>query len=108
MKRILPSLTVAIAAVLTSCAVGAAGEPDFVAERGGEKVRLTNKECTHPQVVLRLTPEVAKNFRAASAVVSGQAFQACWHVVGNGAHLVYEDGDEGMVPLSDLKPDFGA
>ncbi|HWI81063.1 hypothetical protein [Ramlibacter sp.] len=39
----------------------------------------------------------------ATAQISGQAFQACWVIDGQTARLVYEDGDEGLVPLSEFK-----
>jgi hypothetical protein len=38
----------------------------------------------------------------------GQRFQACWRLVGNAAHLVYEDGDQGIIPTTELKPDMTA
>ena len=46
--------------------------------------------------------------RHSSAVLQGQAFTGCWRVMGNAAHLLYEDGDEGLIPLSDLKPELRA
>ena len=48
------------------------------------------------------------SIHAASAVLEGQSFAGCWRVMGNAAHLLYEDGDEGLIPLSDLKPALGA
>jgi hypothetical protein len=39
----------------------------------------------------------------ASAVVDGQPFRACWIVDGDSAHLLYEDGDQGLIPLADFK-----
>jgi hypothetical protein len=41
-------------------------------------------------------------------VVEGQTFTACWRVVGNAAHLLYEDGDQGIIPLAELKPEMSA
>jgi hypothetical protein len=29
-------------------------------------------------------------------------------MVGNAAHLVYEDGDQGIIPANELKPDLTA
>jgi hypothetical protein len=39
----------------------------------------------------------------ANAVVDGQPFRACWIVDGDAAHLLYEDGDQGLIPLADFK-----
>jgi hypothetical protein len=49
---------------------------------------------------------MAKDFRAASAVFQGQRFQACWRMMGNAAYLMYEDGDQGVIPANELKPDL--
>jgi len=40
--------------------------------------------------------------------VQGRTFAACWRMTPNGAHVMYEDGDQGLVPLSDLKPELTA
>ena len=42
------------------------------------------------------------------AIVEGRTFTACWRKAANVAHLLYEDGDQGIVPLADLKPDLTA
>lgn len=74
---------------------------------------------THPALFLRwgigeahqlarLGPELHSQFKAALAVVEGRIFAACWRKAGNVAHLLYEDGDQGIVPLSDLKPELTA
>jgi hypothetical protein len=54
-------------------------------------------------VLQRLAPQVHPTLRAATAVVQGQSYKACWIVHGNAAHLLYEDGDQGLIPLSDFK-----
>jgi hypothetical protein len=35
----------------------------------------------------------------------GHRYHACWIVDGDSAHLLYEDGDQGLVPLADFKPE---
>jgi hypothetical protein len=71
-------------------------------------VRLSDADCTSQLVLSRLEPGTAGEFHAASAVFQGQKFQACWRMVGNAAYLVYEDGDQGLIPASELKPDLAA
>ena len=36
-------------------------------------------------------------------LVQGQMFKACWILDGHAAHLIYEDGDQGLIPLQDFK-----
>ena len=76
---------------------------EVVASNGNDSVRLSDSPCTNPQVLSRLEPGVRDALRDASAVVQGQSFKACWVVHGNAAHLLYEDGDQGLIPLSDFK-----
>jgi len=81
---------------------------DLVARNGNDSVRLGEGPCTSELVLARLQPQMHAAYKAASASVDGQNFVACWRVVGNSAHLLYEDGDQGIIPLSDLKPELSA
>jgi hypothetical protein len=76
---------------------------EVVASNGNDSVRLSDSPCTNAQVLSRLEPGVRAALRSASAVVQGQSYKACWIVAGNAAHLLYEDGDQGLIPLSDFK-----
>jgi hypothetical protein len=81
---------------------------DLVARQGGDTVHLADAPCTSPQVLSQLEPKLHYQFKAATATVQGHTFSACWHLTKAGAHLLYEDGDQGLVPLSDLKPELKA
>jgi hypothetical protein len=61
---------------------------------------LTNDPC--PEVVAsRVAPAYRDSLLAAKAVVAGKPFYACWVMEPERAavHLIYEDGDEGMVSV---------
>lgn len=81
---------------------------DLIARQGDDSVRLSEDACRSELVLARLEPDTAKEFRAASAVFQGQRFQACWRMMGNAAYLVYEDGDQGIIPAHELKPELAA
>lgn len=81
---------------------------NLVARNGNDSVRLAEGPCTSELVLGRLQPQMHSQYKAASAVVEGQNFVACWRVVGNAAHLLYEDGDQGVIPLAELKPEMSA
>jgi len=89
------------------CAAALAAAPaladELVASNGQDYVRLTDKPCSSEQVLQRLTPKLREMMRDANATVGGQPFHACWVVDGDSAHLLYEDGDQGLIPLSDFK-----
>lgn len=76
---------------------------ELVASNGQDSVRLSDKPCSSQEVLKQLTPRFRQQMKDASAVVDGQPFRACWIVDGESAHLLYEDGDQGLIPLSDFK-----
>ncbi len=99
---------VAFCAALAAFAVAPAFAQELVARQGDDSVRLSDTACKSELVLGRLEPAAAGEYRAASAVFQGQRFNACWRMVGNAAHLVYEDGDQGIIPANELKPELTA
>jgi hypothetical protein len=75
----------------------------LVARQGDDSVRLADSPCQSEQVLGRLEPKTHEEYKAATAVFQGQNFVACWRVMGGVAHLVYEDGDQGIIPMAELK-----
>lgn len=76
---------------------------ELVAVNGKDSVRLTDSPCSSEQVLGLLKPQFRTILKDASAVVQGQSFKACWVKEGDAAFLLYEDGDHGLIPLSDFK-----
>jgi hypothetical protein len=99
-------------AVVFCAALAAFAAPSFaqelVARQGDDSVRLSDSACSNEQVLRRLDPTKAGEYKAASAMFQGQRFTACWRMMGNVAHLVYEDGDQGVIPAQELKPELAA
>jgi hypothetical protein len=79
---------------------------DLVARQGGDTIRLADGPCTSELVLGRLQARLHSQYKAASAVVQGQTFVACWRMAGHAVHLMYEDGDQGLVPMAALKPEL--
>ena len=99
---------VVFCASLATLAAAPAFAEDLIARQGNDSVRLSDTECRSELVLKRLEPAVAREFRAASAEFQGQRYQACWRMMGNAAYLVYEDGDQGVIPVQELKPELTA
>jgi opacity protein-like surface antigen len=97
-----------ICAALATLAAAPAFAEDLVARQGDDSVRLSDAACKSELVLSRIEPGMATEFRAASAMFQGQRFQACWRMMGNAAYLMYEDGDQGVIPANELKPDLTA
>ena len=76
---------------------------EVIASNGADSVRLSDSQCTSDKVLEQATPPLRETLRDAVATISGQSFKACWIVEGNMAHLVYEDGDQGLVPLTEFR-----
>ena len=76
---------------------------ELVASNGTDSVRLSDKPCSSEPVLQRLTPRFREVMREATASVGGQQYRACWITNGDSAHLLYEDGDQGIIPLADFK-----
>lgn len=76
---------------------------ELVAYDGKDTIRLTDAPCAS-QTVLSHVPDVVRpEFMKANVVLHGEKFTACWRITPVAAHLVYEDGDQGLVPLSQLE-----
>jgi hypothetical protein len=76
---------------------------ELVASNGSDSIRLSDGPCRNEQVLKQLEPKFQDRFRAATANLKGQTFAACWHPLGSAALLLYEDGDQGLIPMADLK-----
>ena len=76
---------------------------DLVAYDGPDVIRLTDQACISEALLRQLDPEVRPLFLTASAVVQGRRYTACWSITPTAAYLVYEDGDQGLVPLHRLQ-----
>lgn len=81
---------------------------ELVAFNGKDSVRLTDSPCSSEKVLGLLQPGLHPILKDASAVVQGQSYKACWLRQGAAAFLLYEDGDHGLIPLSDFKTPLSA
>ena len=97
---------VAVAAALAAFVAAPVFADQLVARQGSDSVRLSDGACKSELVLSRLEPKLREDYRAASAYFQGQSFVACWRIMGNVAHLVYEDGDQGIIPMQELKPEL--
>ena len=95
-------------AAIATLAAAPAFAQDLIARQGDDSVRLSDNACKSDLILSRLAPGDVKEYRAASAVFQGQRFQACWRMMGNAAYLIYEDGDQGIIPAQELKPELSA
>jgi hypothetical protein len=89
------------------CAAGSSFANTMLARQGSDWVRVTDKPCTDQRVLSHLAPGAESRFMAASSIIGGAPFAACWTLSGNMALIIFDDGDKGMIPLSEFKEDLG-
>jgi hypothetical protein len=81
---------------------------DSEARYGNDSIRVTAKPCADAKVMqyIAAAGQDAKDYRAATATYQGTPFAACWRPLFEQKViiLVYDDGDQGLVPFADLKP----
>lgn len=79
-----------------------AAADDMVASNGRDSVRLTQKPCS-PAILATIPPQFQKQAKAASAVVGGAIYTACWIPSGDHVILSYDDGDTGIIPVHQFR-----
>lgn len=86
-------------AILLAALCISANAGQLVAHFGPDWVLVTDDQCTS-EAVTKLLPTNSGEWRAARGFVNGKLYEACWRVIGNGAgaHVIYEDGDQGQIP----------
>jgi hypothetical protein len=89
-----------VAALLAAPAIAA---DEVVASNGSDTVRLSNTQCSSEKVLEQTDPVLRAQLRDATAVIQGESLKACWIVDGRVAHLLYEDGDQGIIPLTQFR-----
>lgn len=92
-----------LCAALLGTAAAQAQTQDLVVNEGADSIRFTDAACSSEAVLNRIEPDARSLFRTASATLQGQRYTACWSIVSTAVYLVYEDGDQGLVPVSKLK-----
>lgn len=93
-----PALCVALGCLATTALAN-----DLVVNEGNDTIRFSDAACSSQAVLKRIEPEAHARFRTAFATLQGQRYTACWSVMSTAVLLVYEDGDQGLVPVSRLK-----
>jgi hypothetical protein len=96
-----------ILAAALLCASISVHSASLIAKQGSDWVRIYDQPCADKNVLPRLPEAVRGEYQKAEAFFGGKTFSACWVANGGGVHLIYEDGDQGIVPFRDLKEDAG-
>lgn len=80
---------------------------DRVAKVGDDRIVLMDKPCPYASVLRHIKEEYRARFKKADTRIGGKRYFACYVVVDDLVMMVYEDGDQGIVPMSEFKDDPG-
>lgn len=93
------------------CAALLCAAPAFaqqmVFKHGDNAVRIMDKPCVVASVLMHIPEPSRQAYRKADTKIDGQRYFACWRLVGDKVHIVYEDSDQGLIPVSDFKEEQG-
>lgn len=82
-----------------------AAHADWEVRQNDDHVRFIEAPCANVAVLAQLARLGADPaiYYEAHARVGGTNYNACWTNRGISVHLVYEDGDQGVIPRGDVK-----
>lgn len=84
-------------------AAGPALAADRIARQGDDEVTIRETPCTVASVLMRIPEAQREGWQRADARFQGQRFFACWRVLQGAVELLYDDGDQGILPLTAFK-----
>lgn len=76
---------------------------DREVRQGADWVRLHDSACVSAETLARIPAAARDQFSKAQGMHQGQLYFGCWREVGNVVHILWEDGDEGVIPVGILK-----
>lgn len=76
---------------------------DAEARNGQDWVRITPQPCTNAAILERIPASFTQELWQAAAEFQGTRYAPCWRPAEDAVHLIYEDGDEGLLPASTLR-----
>jgi hypothetical protein len=75
------------------------------AHQGADWVRIWNSPCVSAETLARIPQEERAAFQKVQGYVGGKLAFGCALQRGNMYFILWEDGDQGVVPASELKQD---
>ena len=75
----------------------------------GSYLRLFSQPCANDRVLARTPPAHRQSLHAGEAKVNGTVYGMCWLALPDGTvGILYEDGDQGRMPIQAFRPEVGA
>jgi hypothetical protein len=76
-----------------------------VARQGDDEVHVFDSPCVSAQTIARIPENAREGWGKVQGRYQGERFFGCWLPMGDDAiFILWEDGDQGVIPAADLKP----
>jgi hypothetical protein len=91
-----------VAAALVAAGTSFASQ---TARLGDDWIRIFDSPCVSAETMMRIPPAMRDQFRKVQARIGGQTFFGCYVFRNDAVYVIYDDGDQGVIPLSAFKLD---
>lgn len=76
-----------------------------IARQGDDEVHVFDSPCVSAQTIARIPENAREGWGKVQGRYQGERFFGCWRPMGDAAvFILWEDGDQGIIPLQELKP----
>jgi hypothetical protein len=75
-----------------------------VASEGDDEVRIFDTPCVSMETIARIPEANREGWGKVQGRVQGQRFFGCWRALGEAIYILWEDGDQGIMPLQEFHP----
>jgi hypothetical protein len=96
MKKLILLLVLLVA---TGCLAG-----ERVARQGDDEVHVFDSPCVSAQTIIRIPENAREGWGKMQGRYQGERFFGCWRALGDNILILWEDGDQGLLPVQDFKP----
>jgi hypothetical protein len=79
-----------------------------VARQGDVEVRVFDTPCVSAETIARIPEDGRDGWGKVIGVFGKDKFFGCWRKMGDSTYILWEDGDQGIIPAADLKEAMGA
>lgn len=77
---------------------------DRIGRQGEDEVKLFESPCVSVETYMRIPEGERRSYSKAVGLFQGQKFFGCWKPMGEGVYILWEDGDQGIIPGHELQP----
>jgi hypothetical protein len=76
-----------------------------VLRQGNDEVRVFDGPCVSAETIGRIPENEREGWKKVQGYINGQRYFGCWRPLDEAfVYILWEDGDQGLIPLTELKP----